>query len=315
MRKIALIYLGVIVVMMAFITGLPGTLWSLYNKNAAQPELAVAQEAPTTEPATPAAPVSEVVAKSAINPGPVAAAQIEPVESAASSLAAAQPAAESNAASNVVLEKPMVRGGSAGLDQTTSAILAELMILPKAEVSSDEQQMKAMSVAALSGLRAVRGQQSDTAATLESLVAQALREGQTDSAIDAIVNQAAGRGEISVPSALVTSDGKVDTAVLLANLVTKAQIAAGSQQQVNPNDVIAGGEGVEVRMVSKANGDLDQHQFYTVLPGDSLGAISAKFYGDAAYFPAIFDANRALLSTPDKLRVGQRLVIPAPETL
>ena len=301
MKKAAFIYLGIIVVLMAFITGAPGKLWSLI----AGPSVEVS-EAPTAASEESSA---EVVSKSNIDPAPVAAAETE--GSAASSLAAARPAAEANAA----LSKPVVRGGTAGLDQTTSAILAELSILPKSELSTEEAQMQAMSAAALNGLRSVRGKQADTKSTLETLVATALKEGQTDAAIDAIVNDAAGKGEISVPSALVTSDGKVDTAVLLANLVTKAQIASGKQQQVDPTDVVAGGDGVEVRLVSKANGDLDAHQFYTVLPGDSLGAIAAKFYGDAAFFPTIFNANRALLASPDKLSVGQRLVIPAAETL
>lgn len=304
MKKAALIYLGIIVVMMAFITGAPGKLWSLI----AGPSVEVA-EAPMVPEAPAGLEPAEVVAKAPLNPAPVAAAEAE--SSAANALAAAQPAAVANGA----LSKPVVRGGTAGLDQTTSAILAELSILPKSEISTEEAQMQAMSAAALNGLRSVRGKQADTTATLETLVASALKEGQTDAAIDAIVNEAAGKGEISVPSALVTSDGKVDTAVLLANLVTKAQVAAGKQQEVNPADVVAGGDGVEVRLVSKANGDLDSHQFYTVLPGDSLGAIAAKFYGDAAYFPTIFDANRALLASPDKLNVGQRLVIPDATTL
>jgi nucleoid-associated protein YgaU len=51
-------------------------------------------------------------------------------------------------------------------------------------------------------------------------------------------------------------------------------------------------------------------QFYTVGAGDSLGAIALKFYGDAAYFPKIYDANRTILSSPDRLIVGQRLAIP-----
>jgi len=53
-----------------------------------------------------------------------------------------------------------------------------------------------------------------------------------------------------------------------------------------------------------------QYQFYTVGVGDSLGAIAVKFYGDVAKFNMIFEANRTILSSPDKIRVGQRLVIP-----
>lgn len=47
---------------------------------------------------------------------------------------------------------------------------------------------------------------------------------------------------------------------------------------------------------------------YVVRPGDTLGKIARKFYGDARQFRLIVAANRIL--DPDRLRVGQRLVIP-----
>lgn len=164
----------------------------------------------------------------------------------------------------------------------------------------------------LSNIRAVTGHASTPmepakASALQSIVAQALREGQSDTYIDALLNEAAGKGAITVPKALVTSDGRVDTAALLANIVSQAQQASGqAAPEVNP----AGGEGVEVRVVQKADGETVQYKFYTVNPGDSLGAIAVKFYGDVTHYAAIFEANRAFLSSPDKIRAGQRLVIP-----
>jgi nucleoid-associated protein YgaU len=214
------------------------------------------------------------------------------------------------------LAKPVVRGGDAGLDRTTSAILAELAIIPKEDLTDEEVAMRDMSASAITGLAALRGEAVVTQApTLESLVVDALRAGQPDAYIDALVNEAAGSGAITVPSALVTSDGRVDTAVLLSTLVTKAQVASGAVEPVNPAEVVAGGDGVEVRVVAQAIGDSAQNQFYTVASGDSLGSIAQKFYGDAVYFPAIFDANRTLLSSPDELQVGQRLVIPPASVL
>jgi len=47
-----------------------------------------------------------------------------------------------------------------------------------------------------------------------------------------------------------------------------------------------------------------------VQSGDSLGAISIKFYGVVSGYERIFNANKALLSSPDLIRAGQRLVIP-----
>jgi len=49
---------------------------------------------------------------------------------------------------------------------------------------------------------------------------------------------------------------------------------------------------------------------YTVAPGDTLSKISKQFYGSAGQYMRIFEANRGILTDPDKIRVGQQLVIP-----
>lgn len=49
---------------------------------------------------------------------------------------------------------------------------------------------------------------------------------------------------------------------------------------------------------------------YTVQSGDSLSKIAKRFYGDANFYPKIFEANRDQLSDPDKIRVGQSLKLP-----
>ena len=50
---------------------------------------------------------------------------------------------------------------------------------------------------------------------------------------------------------------------------------------------------------------------YTVKSGDTLSKISKEFYGDANEYMRIFYANRQIISDPDKIKVGQDLVIPA----
>jgi nucleoid-associated protein YgaU len=49
---------------------------------------------------------------------------------------------------------------------------------------------------------------------------------------------------------------------------------------------------------------------YTVASGDSLSKISKQFYGDANQYMKIFEANRDVLSDPDKIAVGQVLKVP-----
>ena len=52
-------------------------------------------------------------------------------------------------------------------------------------------------------------------------------------------------------------------------------------------------------------------QYHDVVRGDTLSAIAKKFYGDANKYPVIFEANKPMLSHPDKIYPGQKLRIPA----
>ena len=52
-------------------------------------------------------------------------------------------------------------------------------------------------------------------------------------------------------------------------------------------------------------------QFHTVEKGDTLSKIAKKYYGDAMKYPVIFEANKPMLTDPDKIYPGQSLRIPA----
>ena len=49
---------------------------------------------------------------------------------------------------------------------------------------------------------------------------------------------------------------------------------------------------------------------YTVASGDTLSKIAKQFYNDGNQWPRIFDANRDVLSNPDRILPGQHLRIP-----
>jgi nucleoid-associated protein YgaU len=51
-------------------------------------------------------------------------------------------------------------------------------------------------------------------------------------------------------------------------------------------------------------------QFYTVVSGDNLSKISKQFYGDPNKYMKIFDANKPMLTSPDRIYPGQKLRIP-----
>lgn len=81
----------------------------------------------------------------------------------------------------------------------------------------------------------------------------------------------------------------------------KVTLAAGNvtavQQVDNQMQIAGGAAGAEA-------------QYHDVVKGDTLSAIAKKYYGDANKYNAIFEANKPMLSHPDKIYLGQKLRIP-----
>lgn len=61
----------------------------------------------------------------------------------------------------------------------------------------------------------------------------------------------------------------------------------------------------------EAESDAADPVFYTVKKGDTLSHIAKATLGKASLYPAIFEANKPMLSHPDKIYPGQMLRIPA----
>lgn len=49
---------------------------------------------------------------------------------------------------------------------------------------------------------------------------------------------------------------------------------------------------------------------HQVRPGETLGSIALQYYRDANRWQPIYEANRNLLTSPDAVQPGMRLVIP-----
>ncbi|CAM3428189.1 peptidoglycan-binding protein LysM [Paracoccus nototheniae] len=69
-----------------------------------------------------------------------------------------------------------------------------------------------------------------------------------------------------------------------------------------------------IQGIAKVEADLPpeapQPVFHTVAKGETLSAIAKAHLGDASKYNAIFEANRPMLSDPDKIYPGQMLRIP-----
>lgn len=51
-------------------------------------------------------------------------------------------------------------------------------------------------------------------------------------------------------------------------------------------------------------------EYYEIVSGDTLGAVAKRFYGNASKYTKIFEANRDILSDPNKIYPGQKIRIP-----
>lgn len=84
-------------------------------------------------------------------------------------------------------------------------------------------------------------------------------------------------------------------------------------QETKEKIIVAAGN---VEGISKVEEDIKtteaapESKYHTVQKGDTLWAIAEKHYGNGAKYNRIFEANRPMLSDPDKIYPGQVLRIP-----
>jgi nucleoid-associated protein YgaU len=120
---------------------------------------------------------------------------------------------------------------------------------------------------------------------------------------DAIATYIRSQG-LSADNLQVAFDGASHTVTVsgqASDQATKEKIlvAAGNVQHIDKVD----------DKLTVAN-PAPESQFYTVVSGDNLWKISEKYYGNGAKNAVIFEANKPMLSSPDKIYPGQVLRIP-----
>ncbi len=125
--------------------------------------------------------------------------------------------------------------------------------------------------------------------------------------LEDLLARAGAAGDIALHDAVVTSDGSIDPKTMIFDLVERT-LRNGSPEEVAAADELqrrAAALGVATAEV------VGGEKFYTVEGGDSLAYIALKFYGNTNAYYRIFEANRNILSAPDRIQIGQRLLIPS----
>lgn len=128
----------------------------------------------------------------------------------------------------------------------------------------------------------------------------------TEPAAQEIANQLLARIQqnANIADLVVNYNGDTDTVEIKGTAPNQAErekaiLAAGNVQHV--------AQVIDHIAVSEP---APESRMYTVKSGDTLSKIAKEMYGDANQYPKIFEANRPLLSDPNKIYPGQVLRIP-----
>lgn len=106
---------------------------------------------------------------------------------------------------------------------------------------------------------------------------------------------------VTVAGDTVTVEGKVPD----QSTSEKVALCCGNTKNIkNVNNKLT---------VAEAGGA--ESTFYDVVAGDTLSKIAKVCYGDASQYPLIFEANKPMLTSPDKIYPGQKLRIPPKPTV
>jgi len=131
---------------------------------------------------------------------------------------------------------------------------------------------------------------------------------EASNAAKAILLQAVNEGRINAPESMLTAAGAVDLDTLLFDLVQTELATDGTEEGAAAAHGMYRATFMASRIQSKK---MDGKRYYTVGAGDSLAYISLQFYGKPDAFQRIVDANRTTLQSPEKIQIGQRLIIPS----
>jgi nucleoid-associated protein YgaU len=170
----------------------------------------------------------------------------------------------------------------------------------------DDTTVDAVAQGVVAGLQ---GTNVDTLTPLQVFLVQAIKAGQTDAEIASGLADAATAGTFAIPAMIATPDGRIDVLALLAAIDTTARSDIPAAEAEIPVSL-------DTAPVVEATPALPEAiavsgpRFHVVEPGDSLGSISTLYFGNPRNDDLIFEANRDILSDPNDLSVGQRLVIP-----
>jgi nucleoid-associated protein YgaU len=119
------------------------------------------------------------------------------------------------------------------------------------------------------------------------------------------------QGDTAVIKGAVEDQSIFEKAVVaVGNTLGISKVEASELKVVVPGSGMKLDANADMNAIIAAAGPANEPRFHTVEKGDTLWAIAEKAYGNGAKYEAIFEANRPMLTHPDKIYPGQVLRIP-----
>ncbi len=121
------------------------------------------------------------------------------------------------------------------------------------------------------------------------------------------------QGDKAVLKGVVADQSIFEKAIIaVGNTLGISKVEAGELKVVAPESGLKLDGSVDMTELVKASTSAKEPVFYTVKKGDNLSKIAEKQYGKgkASKYTVIFEANKPMLTHPDKIYPGQVLRIP-----
>ncbi len=119
------------------------------------------------------------------------------------------------------------------------------------------------------------------------------------------------KGDTAILKGVVADQSVFEKAIVaIGNTLGVSKVQADELNIVAPESGMKLDGNVDMTELVKASTPARQPKFYTVQKGDNLSKIAQEVYGKASKYPVIFEANRPMLTHPDKIYPGQSLRIP-----
>ena len=121
------------------------------------------------------------------------------------------------------------------------------------------------------------------------------------------------QGDKAVLKGVVADQSIFEKAIIaVGNTLGISKVEAGELTVVAPESGLKLDGSVDMTALVKASTPAKEPVFYTVKKGDNLSKIAEKQYGKgkASKYTVIFEANKPMLTHPDKIYPGQVLRIP-----